>query len=156
MKPNHPWVMLAGFLIVTFLAAGLGGAATGNAVRGWYTTIAKPSWNPPGWVFGPVWTGLYAMMAVAAWLVWRKTGWSGPLVWWGTQLALNAAWSPLFFGLHRIDLALVDIVALWIAIAGTTIAFWRVSPLAGGLFVPYLAWVSLATALNFTLWRLNR
>lgn len=149
-------LVLLGFLLITFAVAGISGASTSGSVRGWYMTVAKPTWNPPSWVFGPVWTALYATMAVAAWLVWRKTGWSGPLVWWAVQLALNAAWSPLFFGLHRIDLALVDIVALWVTIAGTTVAFWRVSPVAGGLFVPYLAWVSFATVLNFTLWRLNR
>jgi len=149
------WAML-GFLLITFAVAGVSGMATSGSVREWYPTIIKPSWNPPGWVFGPVWTILYAMMAVAAWLVWRKTGWSGALVWFAVQLALNAAWSPLFFGLHRIDLALVDIVALWVAITGTLVAFWKVSPLAGGLLIPYLAWVSFATALNFTLWRLNR
>jgi tryptophan-rich sensory protein len=155
MKLSNQWLMLAGFLVVAFGAAALGGATTAGSVRDWYPTIAKPSWNPPGWVFGPVWTVLYALMAVAAWLVWRRAGWCGALAWWTVQLALNAAWSPLFFGLHRIDLALVDIVALWAAIVGTTVAFWKVSPLAGGLFVPYLAWVSFAAVLNFTIWRLN-
>jgi tryptophan-rich sensory protein len=96
------------------------------------------------------------MMAVAAWLVWRQVGWGGALVWFAVQLVLNAAWSPLFFGLHRIDLALLDIVALWVAIAVTLVGFWKVSPGAGWLLVPYLAWVSFATALNFALWRLNR
>ena len=95
------------------------------------------------------------MMAVAAWLAWRQSGWGGVLALFGVQLALNGAWSPLFFGLHRIDLALVDIGALWVAIVVTTFAFWRVTPAAGWLFVPYLAWVSFATVLNFTIWRLN-
>ena len=107
-------------------------------------------------MFGPAWTVLYALMAVAAWLVWRQDGWSGALLLFGIQLALNAAWSPLFFGLHRIDLALADIVLLWVAIVATTVAFWKVTPGAGGLFVPYLAWVSFATVLNFTIWRMNR
>lgn len=156
MKWNHPWLVLAGFLVVTFAVAGLSGAATSGAVRDWFPSIAKPAWNPPDWVFGPVWTILYAMMAVAAWLVWRKAGWSGALAWFAAQLALNAIWSPLFFGLHRIDLALVDIVLLWAAIAGTTVAFWKVTAVAGWLFVPYLTWVSFASVLNFTLWRLNR
>jgi len=87
--------------------------------------------------------------------VWRRAGWGGALAWFAVQLALNAAWSPLFFGLHRIDLALADIALLWLAIIGTTMAFWKVTPLAGWLFLPYLAWVSFATALNFAIWRLN-
>jgi tryptophan-rich sensory protein len=107
-------------------------------------------------VFGPVWTVLYATMAVAAWFVWRRAGWSAPLTWWAVQLGLNAFWSPLFFGCQRIDLALVDIVALWGAILATVIMFWRVSPGAGATMVPYLLWVSFAAVLNFTLWRLNR
>jgi len=147
---------LVGILLVTFAVAGISGASTSGTVRSWYPTIAKPTWNPPDWVFGPTWTVLYAMMAVAAWLVWRRAGWGVPLILFGVQLALNAAWSPLFFGLHRIDLALVDIVALWAAIVATTVAFWKVTPGAGGLFVPYLAWVSFATVLNFTIWRMNR
>jgi translocator protein len=148
--------MLAGFLAVTFGVTAIGGIVTSGSVGSWYPTLAKPSWNPPAWVFGPVWTALYVMMAVAAWLVWRKSGWNSALAWFAVQLALNAAWSPLFFGLHRIDLALVDLVALWAAIVATTVAFWNVTPVAGGLFVPYLAWVSFATVLNFTIWRMNR
>ncbi len=147
--------MLFGFLLVTFAVAGISGAATSGGVHSWYPTLAKPTWNPPSWVFGPVWTILYAMMAVAAWLVWRRAGWGGALLLFGVQLALNAAWSPLFFGLHRIDLALVDIVVLWAAIVATTVAFWKVTPVAGWLFVPYLAWVSFAAMLNFAIWKLN-
>jgi translocator protein len=146
---------LVGILLVTFAVAGISGASTSGTVREWYPTIAKPTWTPPSWIFGPVWTALYAMMAVAAWLVWRRVGWGGALVWFAVQLALNATWSPVFFGLHQIGLALVNIVLLWLAIAGTTIAFWQVMPAAGWLFVPYLAWVSFATALNFALWKLN-
>jgi translocator protein len=148
-------LVLFGFLLITFAVAGISGASTSGSVRGWYLTISKPSWNPPSWVFGPVWTALYAMMAVAAWLVWRQAGWSSALLLFGIQLALNAAWSPLFFGLHRIDLALADIVLMWAAIVATTVAFWKVTPFAGWLFVPYLLWVTFATALNFALWRLN-
>ena len=156
MRPLARQVLaLVGILLVTFAVAGISGASTSGAVRSWYPTIAKPTWNPPDWVFGPTWTALYAMMAVAAWLVWRQTGWGTALALFGIQLALNAAWSLLLFGLHRIDLALVDIVALWAAIVTTTVAFWKVTPVAGGLFVPYLAWVSFATVLNFTIWRMN-
>ena len=157
MRPLARQVLaLVGILLVTFAVAGISGASTSGTVRSWYPTIAKPTWNPPDWVFGPTWTVLYAMMAVAAWLVWRQVGWSIALMLFGVQLLLNAAWSPLFFGLHRIDLALVDIVALWAAIVATTVAFWKVTPVAGGLLVPYLAWVSFATVLNFTIWQMNR
>lgn len=149
-------LVLLSFLLVTFAVAGISGVSTSGSVRGWYLTIAKPTWNPPAWVFGPVWTALYAMMAVAGWLVWRRVGWGWALVWFAVQLALNAAWSPVFFGMHRIGLALVNIALLWLAIIGTMVAFWNVTPVAGWLFVPYLAWVSFATALNFALWRLNR
>jgi len=153
---RNSWLMLVGFLVASFMAAAIGGAVTSSSVREWYPTLAKPDWTPPAWLFGPVWTALYAMMAVAGWLVWRRTGWSGALIWFAAQLVLNATWSPVFFGLHRIGWALVNIMLLWLAIVGTTVAFWRVTPVAGGLFVPYLAWVSFATALNFAIWRLNR
>jgi benzodiazapine receptor len=155
VKLDNQWLVLAGFVAVSFAAAALGGATTANSVRDWYPTIAKPAWTPPSWIFGPVWTALYAMMAVAAWLVWRRVGWGGALVWFAVQLALNATWSPVFFGLHRIGLALLNIILLWLAIAGTTVTFGRVMPAAGILFVPYLAWVSFAVALNFAIWRLN-
>jgi benzodiazapine receptor len=156
MKLDNQWLVLAGFLAISFGVAALGGVSTANSVRDWYPTIAKPAWTPPSWLFGPVWTALYAMMAVAAWLVWRRAGWAGALVWFAAQLVLNAAWSPVFFGLHRIGLALLNIVLLWLAIAGTTAAFWRVQPAAGVLLVPYLTWVSFAVALNFAIWRLNK
>ena len=155
MKLNNQWLMLAVFLVVTFGVTAIGGIATSGSMRSWYPMLVKPAWNPPGWVFGPVWTALYATMAVAAWLVWRQAGWGGALAPFGMQLALNAAWSPLFFGLRRIDLALADIVFLWAAIVATTVAFWKVTPVAGWSFVPYLLWVTFATALNFALWRLN-
>ncbi|MCU0784896.1 MAG: tryptophan-rich sensory protein [Verrucomicrobia bacterium] len=124
----------------------------------WYATLKKPSWNPPGWIFGPVWTALYTMMAVAAWLVWKRGGFVAqrrPLLIFLAQLALNALWTPLFFGLHRPGLAFAEIVLLWLAIAATIPTFWRVSSLAAWLLVPYLAWVSFAAVLNFTLWRLK-
>jgi tryptophan-rich sensory protein len=155
MKTENQWLMLVGFVVASFAVAALGGVTTAGSVRDWYPTLVKPMWTPPSWIFGPVWTALYAMMAVAAWLVWRRAGWCGALVWFAAQLALNATWSPVYFGMHRIGLALVNIVMLWLAIAGTTVAFWRVSPVAGWLFVPCLAWVSFATALNFAIWQLN-
>lgn len=125
----------------------------------WYAGLNKPSWNPPGWLFGPVWTTLYAMMAVAAWRVWRVSGFAArrrPLSLFLVQLALNALWTPLFFGLQRPGLAFVEILLLWLAIAWTIAAFRKVDRLAAGLLWPYLAWVSFAAVLNGTLWFLNR
>jgi translocator protein len=118
---------LLAFLAVCFVVAGIGGAVTRTSVETWYPTLAKPAFTPPDWVFGPVWTVLYAIMALAAWLVWRRTGWQGSaLTLFFVQLALNLMWSILFFGLQLVGLALVDIVVLVIVIALTTIAFWRV------------------------------
>lgn len=147
--------------LVAWIALCFAAPAVGSfAIPGeWYSTIRKPSWNPPSWVFGPVWTTLYAMMAVAAWLIWRRGGWREqrrPLSWFIVQLVLNAAWTPLFFGLHWIGVAFVEIVLLWAAIVTTILAFRRVSPTAAWLLGPYLAWVSFASVLNFTLWNLNR
>ena len=125
----------------------------------WYASLRKPAWNPPHWIFGPVWTALYTMMALAAWLVWRRGGLASqrmPLVLFLIQLALNAAWTPLFFGLHWIAFALGEIILLWVAIMATIRAFARVNRVATGLMLPYLAWVTFATVLNFELWRLNR
>jgi tryptophan-rich sensory protein len=124
----------------------------------WYADLAKPSWNPPAWVFAPVWTTLYVLMGIAAWLVWRKVGFSGATVslsLFVVQLVLNALWSYLFFGAHRPDLAFVEILVLWSVILVVTIGFWRISVAAGALMVPYLAWVAFASALNWQLWRLN-
>lgn len=143
---------------ICFAAAGLGGLATTPKIDNWYATLAKPNWTPPNWVFGPVWSALYLGMAISAWLVWRQGGWSGavvPMSLFGIQLLLNATWSWLFFGLQRPGFALVDIVLLWTAILATTVAFWFRSLVAGMLLVPYLAWVSFASALNFAIWRLN-
>lgn len=125
----------------------------------WYATLKKPSWNPPDWIFGPVWSALYTMMAVAAWLVWQRGGFVAqrrPLALFLAQLGLNALWTPLFFGLHRPGLAFAEIVLLWVAIAATLAAFRRVNQAAAWLLAPYLVWVSFAAVLNFEMWRLNR
>ncbi len=146
---------LTGWVLLCFAAPALGAFAMPDA---WYASLHKPLWNPPSWLFGPVWTVLYTMMAVAAWLVWRRGGFalqSGPLTLFFAQLMLNAAWTPLFFGLHRPGLAFLDIALLWLAILATLAAFWRVHRGAAWLLVPYLAWVSFASVLNFTLWRMN-
>jgi len=146
---------LGGWALLCFAAASSGGLFMPGE---WYAALKKPSWNPPGWVFGPVWTALYGMMAVAAWLVWKRGGFAAqrrPLGLFLVQLALNAAWTPLFFGLHRPDLAFAEIVLLWLAIAASIVAFRRVSGATTPLLVPYLAWVSFAAVLTFALWRLN-
>ena len=124
----------------------------------WYAQLNKPSWNPPGWVFGPVWTLLYVMMSVAAWRVWKQGGFTSqrrPLSLFLLQLALNAAWTPLFFGLRQPGIAFAEIVVLWLAILGTIVAFRQTDKIAAALLLPYLAWVSFASVLNFTLWQLN-
>jgi benzodiazapine receptor len=122
----------------------------------WYAALAKPSWNPPSWVFGPVWTMLYILMGISAWRISMRAPHSmRSLGLFFVQLILNAAWTPIFFGLHQIGWALVDIVLLWFAIVAVILAFSRRDKLAAALLVPYLAWVSFATCLNYTLWRLN-
>jgi tryptophan-rich sensory protein len=157
-SPAHPLragLSLGGWLLLCFAAAALGGLFMPGE---WYASLKKPAWNPPGWIFGRVWTALYAMMAVAAWLVWKRGGFAAqrrPLALFLVQLALNAAWTPLFFGLHRPGLAFAEILLLWLAIAATIAVFRRVSRAAAWLLMPYLVWVSFAAALNFTLWRLN-
>jgi tryptophan-rich sensory protein len=145
-------------LAVCFGTAAVGGALTASGVRDWYPTLNKPWWTPPDWVFGPVWTALYLMMAVAAWLVWRRAGWPGgrtALVLFAVQLVLNAAWSGLFFALRDPGAAFAEVVVLWAAIAATLVAFGRVSRVAAGLLVPYLLWVTYATALNGAIWVMN-
>lgn len=144
------------FLILCYGAASIGARFTPGP---WYAGLAKPGWTPPGAVFAPVWTILYGLMAVAGWLVWKAGATArtrAALAVFAVQLVLNTAWSWLFFGLERPDLALLCIVLLWAAIVATITAFWRVRPLAGGLLLPYLIWVTFAAALNFQIWRLNR
>jgi len=144
--------------VVTFTAAAIGSAFTARSVGDWYVGLARPPWTPPSWVFGPVWTLLYSMMAVAAWIVWRRAGPSGaalPLALFGIQLALNVGWSAVFFGLRMPGAAFAEIVLLWLSILATLLAFWRVGPVAGALLLPYLGWVSFAAALNLAIWRLN-
>ena len=158
-RRNPAWqaLVLGLFYLACFLAAGLGSLFTMVSVGSWYAGLAKPSWNPPGWVFGPVWTVLYAMMAVAGWLVWRKgqpASWHA-LRWFAVQLVLNVGWSAIFFGLQMPGLAFAEILGLWLAIAATLMTSWRVSRAAGILLAPYLLWVSFAAVLNFAIWRLN-
>lgn len=146
------WLSLAAFLVVVFAVAAIGAAFTPGE---WYATLAKPSWNPPNWLFGPVWTLLYIMIAVSGWLAWQQDGKSLAMSLYALQLVLNAAWSWLFFGRHAIGLALVDIVLLLLAIVATIFLFWPLSRLAAGLLVPYALWVGFAMMLNAAIWRLN-
>lgn len=158
MSEPTRWIGLVVFIVVCIGAGALGAIATTPEIEGWYRTIEKPSWNPPDWIFGPVWTTLYVLMAIAAWLVWRPAGFrpaATPLTLFAVQLALNTAWSLIFFGLHQPGWAFAEIVVLWLAIAATTATFFRSSLIAALLMLPYLAWVSFATVLNFTIWRLN-
>lgn len=145
-------LVLAGLILLTFCAPLAGMFSPPGE---WYASLSKPAWNPPGWIFGPVWTLLYVMMAVAAWLVWKRDGWRQALWLYVVQLGFNAAWTPMFFGAQQIGWAFAVIVALWLAILVTLLAFLRVSKAAGWLLVPYLAWVTFAAFLNFTLWRMN-
>lgn len=156
---NGRSVMVLVLWLAACLGVGSAGAVfTSRSVDTWYPLLVKPSWNPPAWVFGPVWTTLYVMMALAAWVVWRRRGFRGGAAafgWFAVQLGLNALWSPLFFGLQNLRAALVDVVLLWAAIAATLIAFWKISRPAGILLLPYWLWVSFAAVLNFSIWRLN-
>ncbi|HEU0035952.1 MAG TPA: TspO/MBR family protein [Kofleriaceae bacterium] len=152
MRPIATEPRLRTFLILAlFIAlcqlAGASGAFVTDA--SFYRELARPSWAPPGWVFGPVWITLYTLMGIAAWLVWRTGDGRRPaLTWFAIQLALNAAWTPVFFGLHSIGGGLAIIVVLELAIVATIIAFARRSKLAAALLVPYGLWVAFATALN--------
>lgn len=147
---------LAGFVGLCLAVGGVSGYFTVAGVREWFPTLVKPSFNPPSWLFAPVWTVLYIMMGIAAWMVWRQGGDINLALWmFFIQLALNFLWSFLFFSLRRIDIAFVEIVALWISITATLYLFWNVDMRAGLLLVPYLAWVSFASLLNAAFWRLN-
>ena len=157
-RPNRrPLRGLVVSLVLTFAVAALASVASVKAPA-FYAALDKPAWAPPAGVFGPVWTLLYAMMAIAAWLVWKARGLRdsrAALTLYGVQLAANALWSFLFFAWGRGALAFVDIVVLWLLIAATFVAFWRIRAAAGLLLVPYLAWVSFATALNYAVWQRN-
>jgi benzodiazapine receptor len=147
-------------LVIPLAVGGLGGWATARSVETWYPTLAKPSWNPPPWIFGPVWTTLYLLMGFAAWRIWRL-GWDGPAVraalgFFALQLLFNLAWSFLFFGFQRLDLALIEIIVLLALVGVTTLRFLSLDRLAGWLLLPYLLWTAFASVLNATIWWLNR
>ncbi|NYT66809.1 tryptophan-rich sensory protein [Alcaligenaceae bacterium] len=143
-------------LIVFFILTGAIALVGSQFLPGeWYTALEKPFFNPPNWVFAPVWSVLYIMMAVAAWRVWRRCGVDTAIVLWAIQLVLNGLWSWFFFGMHRIGLGLIDIGVLLVLIALTTVSFMRRDRVAGYLMLPYLAWVAFASILNLSLWLLN-
>ena len=145
-------------VVVCEAVGGLGSYFTVGAIPGWYATLVKPAFSPPNWVFGPVWTTLYALMGLAAYLVWRRhhgAHRTHALRLFALQLLLNGIWTPVFFGLRSTGGGLIVIIALLIAIIATTVSFWRLRPAAGILLLPYLAWVAFATVLNASLWYLN-
>jgi tryptophan-rich sensory protein len=153
---RNQWLALAGFIVLSLGAGFIGGFATQNSIDTWYATLDKPSWNPPNWLFGPVWTLLYIMMGIAAWLVWKTKDRIGPaMVLFGVQLVFNLAWSLIFFGLRSPGWALIEVAFLWGSVLLTMLAFFGRQTVAGWLFVPYLAWVSFAAVLNFAIWSLN-
>ena len=156
------WIGSLGLLIICILipqlAGGLGSLATMSEIPTWYAGLQKPSFNPPNWIFGPVWGTLFLLMGISLYLVAKRgivRNRTGLLVF-CLQLALNALWSVLFFGMHHPDYSMVEIVFLLGAIIWNAVLFYRISPLASLLLVPYACWVSFASFLNFTIWRLNR
>ncbi len=158
-RPNLRSVLgLLVCLALCFAVSGLGGLITAQSVGTWYQELAKPAFNPPDWIFAPVWTTLYLLMAIAAWQVWRRAGLRdgrSALVVFGVQLALNLGWSATFFGLRMPGLALIVVLVLLASIVLTIHLFWKADRLAGALLVPLLAWVGFATVLNAAIWRLN-
>ena len=148
-------VALVVFIGISQLAGLLGSIVTSPAIGTWYASLAKPFFTPPSWAFAPVWITLYALMGIALWLVWRKQPSRQPYVLFAIQLALNALWSFLFFGLQSPILGLAEIAILWIVIALTLRSFYKVSRPAGLLLLPYIAWVTIALALNLSIFLLN-
>ena len=157
MPASRQILGLLGWLAACFAAAAIGAVASADA-GAFYGQLARPTWAPPPWLFAPVWTILYALMGVAAWLVWRVRGFKAAnvaLVLFIVQLGANALWSWVFFVWHQGGLASVEVIVLWCLIVATAVSFRRHHPLAAGLLLPYLAWVTFATALTFSTWRLN-
>ena len=158
MFDRESWVSLLPFVVVCFVAAGIGSLATRSSVKSWYAQLRRPEWTPPDWVFAPVWTTLYIMMAISAWLVWRETSWAAArlaLLLFGIQLSLNVLWSVVFFGLRRVGAAFGAVLLLWMMLIATAVSFYPLSLLAAWLLIPYIAWVGLASYLNFRIWQMN-
>lgn len=158
MKPRTPSrspLGVIGWLVATFIVALFGAQFEPGE---WYASLDKPSWTPPNWIFGPVWTLLYVSMAYAAYLIWKQYGFEralSALALFIVQLIVNGLWSWFFFGIHRIGLAFFDIIVLWFLIAATILAFYKLNKTAGWILIPYLIWVSYAAGLNFAIWRMN-
>jgi translocator protein len=144
---------LAGFALASVATASSGGIFRPGE---WYEQIAKPRWRPPNWLFGPAWLLLFVLITASAWLVWREAGFGLALVVYAVQMVLNAAWSALFFGLRRPDLAFVNLVALWLSIAAMIALYAPINATAAWMLAPYLAWVAFAGLLNYTIWQMNR
>jgi translocator protein len=154
---DDPKLMTKYLSLLPFIGVVVAAAVSGALFMpgAWYASLNKPSWTPPDWLFPIAWTVLYFMIAVAGWLAWKAEGIGPAIVIWGMGLVFNALWSYLMFGRHDIGLALIDVVALWLATAAFIWFTWDIEPTAAYLFIPYLAWVSFASALNFEVWRLN-
>ena len=158
MFDRESWVSLVPFVVVCFAAAGIGSLFTARSVNTWYPQLRRPEWTPPNWIFGPVWTALYLLMAISAWLVWRSASWPYArfaLNLFTVQLVLNFLWSLVFFGLRKVGPAFGEILLLWMMIVATTVAFLPISLLAAWLLIPYLGWVLFASYLNFRIWQMN-
>ena len=158
LKRRQDLLGLVVFIALCLFVSGIGGAITATSVGTWYQALQKPPFNPPDWVFAPVWTTLYLLMAIAGWRVWRQVQpkvYGLAIMVFAAQLGLNLLWSFLFFGLQRIDLAMFEVVILLVFIIANTLLFWRIDRLAGALFVPDVLWVAFAIALNSSLWILN-
>jgi len=152
------WLSLVPFVAVCLIAGGIGSLYTNRSVRTWYPVLIKPEWHPPDWVFVPVCTTLSIMMAVSAWLVWRKNGWGDAryaLCLFAIQLLLNVGWSAVFFGMRRIGEAYAEILFLLTMIIATATAFLHFSLLAAWLMIPYLSWVGFTSYLNYRIWQMN-
>ncbi len=152
------WLVLGGYVVASFSAAAVGAIVNDRAIEGWYRTLEKPSWTPPDEVFAPVWTLLYAAMAISAWLVWKSKQQApvgGALTLWWLGLVLNVGWNIAFFALESPGAGVAVIALLWVTLVATTVRFFQVRRLPGWLMVPYLGWVSFASALNLAIWRLN-
>lgn len=159
MKQKQLWISFVIFILLCFIVEIVGSLWTNETVSTWYPTLIKPSWTPPDWIFGPVWSFLYIMIAVSGWLLYQSEyshKRTVALILYGAQLALNFIWSFLFFSLRSPSLGLIDILLLCILISLTIIKAWPVRPLASLLLIPYLVWVMYATSLNAGIWLLNR
>ncbi|KAM4675065.1 translocator protein [Discoglossus pictus] len=155
------WLPAIGFTLLPHVGGILGGFITRREVRTWYTTLVKPDWRPPNWMFAPVWTALYTSMGYGSYLMWKELGGFTedavvPLGLYAGQLALNWAWTPLFFGYHKIGWGFVELVAVTGTAAATTLSWFPVSRTAAYLMFPYLAWLTLASCLNYSIWRNNK